>query len=66
MDKEEFFKKSGIDVLPIKWQNAIKRVYNCYPMECLPNGICDMVYICNVIAKELGLGDGKTNFKELI
>lgn len=27
------------------------------------NGICDPMYIANVIALELGLGDGQGNFK---
>jgi len=58
----EFMKKSGVDKLPEVWQNVIKRIYSSYPLKCLPNGICDSVYICNIIAHELKLGDGRTNF----
>ena len=68
MDKIEldrFMKAAGIDKMPVKWQNAIKHIYGSYPKECLPQGICDPMYICNVMALELGLGDGRSNFKEL-
>jgi hypothetical protein len=41
---------------------AIKRVYNSFPRECMPKGICDPMYIMNVIAFELGIGDGRGNF----
>ena len=62
----EFMEKAGIDILPKEWQKAIKRVYGSYPKRCLPTGVCDPVYICNVFAKALKLGDGRSNFKELI
>lgn len=45
---------------PIK--RAIKKVYNSYPADCLPQGVCDPMYIMNTIALELGIGDGKGNF----
>jgi len=45
-----------------KAKKAIKRIYSAYPEECLPQGICDPAYIINVIAYELGVGDGKGNF----
>jgi len=64
-EAKEFLEKAGIEELPTKWQNAIKRVYNSYPLKCLPKGVCDPMYICNVMAKELGLGDGESNFKEV-
>ena len=68
IDKQtkDFLKKSEIDVLPKNWQNAITRIYSAYPLKCLPNGICDPVYICNIFAQELGLGDGRTNFEEVV
>ena len=47
---------------PEKVQNAIKRIYGSYPSECMPQGICDPMYILNVIALELGVGDGQGNF----
>lgn len=50
------------DKTPEKVKQAIKRVYAAYPPECLPQGICDPMYIMNVIAFELGIGDGQHNF----
>lgn len=50
------------DNVPDKVKNAIKRVYSSYPKECLPQGICDPMYIMNVICLELGIGDGQGNF----
>ena len=47
---------------PEKVKNAIKRIYSCYPKECMPQGLCDPMYIMNVICKELGVGDGQNNF----
>ena len=47
---------------PERVVNAIKRVYGSYPPECLPQGICDPMYIMNVICLELGVGDGKGKF----
>jgi hypothetical protein len=43
-------------------KRAIKRVYSSYPAECMPQGLCDPMYIMNVIALELGIGDGQGNF----
>ena len=48
--------------VPEKVQKAIKRIYNCYPEDCLPQGLADPMYIMNVIAYELGIGDGQGNF----
>jgi hypothetical protein len=45
-----------------KVKSAIKRVYGSYPADCLPQGLSDPMYIMNVIALELGIGDGKGNF----
>ena len=45
-----------------KVRNAIKRIYSAYPSSCMPQGICDPMYIMNVLAKELGIGDGKGDF----
>ena len=45
-----------------KVANAIKKVYAAYPEECLPQGICDSMYIINIIAAEIGFGDGQSNF----
>ena len=49
-------------VVSEKVKNAIKKVYNAYPPECLPQGLCDPMYIMNTICLELGIGDGKGNF----
>ena len=48
---------------PEKIKNAIKRVYSAYPKDCMPQGVSDPLYIMNCIALELGIGDGKGNFK---
>ncbi len=47
---------------PEKVQKAIKRIYEAYPEDCMPQGICDPMYIMNVICHELGIGDGQGNF----
>jgi len=47
---------------PEKVKNAIKRIYSSYPKECMPQGICDPMYIMNIICLELGIGDGQSNF----
>ena len=46
-----------------KVKNAIKRIYSSYPKECMPQGLSDPMYIMNVIALELGIGDGQGTFK---
>jgi hypothetical protein len=43
-------------------KNAIKRVYASYPVDCMPKGVSDPMYIMNVICFELGVGDGQGNF----
>jgi hypothetical protein len=48
--------------VPERVKNALKRIYGCYPKECLPQGLSDPMYIMNVIAYELGIGDGQGNF----
>ena len=48
---------------PEKVKNAIKRIYESYPKDCMPQGVCDPMYIMNVICYELGVGDGQGNFK---
>jgi hypothetical protein len=52
---------SGHNV-PARVKSAIKRVYEAYPPICLPQGLADPMYIMNVIALELGVGDGQGNF----
>jgi hypothetical protein len=47
---------------PEKVKNAIKRIYSAYPDDCMPQGICDPMYIMNIICLELGIGDGQGNF----
>jgi hypothetical protein len=59
---EEFWEERLDKNLPENWKRAIKRIYGAYPEECLPNGLCDPMYILNVMAFELGLGDGQSNF----
>ena len=48
--------------IPHRVKRAIKRIYEAYPVECMPQGLCDPMYIMNVICLELGIGDGKGNF----
>jgi hypothetical protein len=52
----------GNEKVPKRVKRAIMRIYNSYPEDCMPKGICDPMYIMNVIAFELGIGDGKGNF----
>ena len=59
--KEYWEQRLGKDV-PEKVQRAIKRVYSAYPAYCMPQGVCDPMYIMNVICHELGVGDGQGNF----
>lgn len=44
--------------IPANLREAATRIVQAYGI----NGVCDPMYIANVIAKELGLGDGLSNF----
>ena len=59
---EEYWRNRIEEGTPEKVQRAIKRVYQAYPQECLPQGLADPMYIMNVIAKEIGFGDGQSHF----
>ena len=59
---EEYWDKRLAGIKSINVKNAIKKVYESYPKECMPQGICDPLYIMNTIALEIGIGDGKGNF----
>lgn len=61
-NKEDFFEAAfqGMDI-PEKLKNASKRICLAYGIR----GICDPGYIANVIAVELGMGDGKSHFEEV-
>ena len=59
---EEYWSKRLEGVKSINVKNAIKKVYESYPKECMPQGICDPLYIMNTIALEVGIGDGKGDF----
>lgn len=48
------------NVLPANIRRLSERICRSYGIR----GICDPMYIANVIAVELGLGDGYSNFKE--
>lgn len=52
----------GYEDIDPRVKKAIMLVYQSYPMSCMPNGVCDPMYIMNVIALELGIGDGKGQF----
>jgi hypothetical protein len=60
--KDEYWKQRLDKDTPEKVKNAIKRIYSAYPADCMPQGICDPMYIMNVICHELGVGDGRGNF----
>ena len=59
---EKYWEKRIDPSVPERVKNAIKRVYESYPKDCLPQGVCDPMYIMNVIAKELGIGNGQGEF----
>ena len=62
---EEYWEKRFDNVsheVPERVKKAIKRIYNAYPVDCMPQGTCDPMYIMNVLAYELGFGDGQGNF----
>ena len=48
--------------IPETHKKAIRHIYGAYPKECMPQGICDPMYILNVFCMHLGIGDGKSNF----
>jgi len=65
LNRDEFFKKAFTDFvtrkpckIPENIKNASIQICKAYNI----NGICDPMYIANIIAKELNLGDGKNNF----
>ena len=59
---EEYWSKRLDPSTPEKVKRAIKRIYNSYPADKLPQGLCDPMYIMNILAFELGIGDGQGNF----
>ncbi|TXH41080.1 MAG: hypothetical protein E6Q97_38265 [Desulfurellales bacterium] len=59
---EEFWEQRIPAGTPEKVQNAIRRIYSSYPKDCLPQGVCDPMWIMNIICLELGIGDGQGNF----
>jgi hypothetical protein len=61
MNTEEFFIEAfkGAKV-PENIRRLSERLCRSYGIR----GICDPMYIANIIALELGLGDGQNNFKK--
>ncbi len=59
---DEYWDDRFFGNVPDRVKKAIMRIYNAYPKECLPQGLCDPMYIMNVICFELGIGDGQGNF----
>jgi len=59
---DQYWNERFIYNVPEKVKRAIKRVYAAYPEECLPQGVCDPMYIMNCICLELGIGDGNGKF----
>ena len=62
MTDQDFFKEAweGMQNVPEDLRRLSERLCRSYGIR----GICDPGYIANVIAKELGLGDGFSNFYE--
>lgn len=63
---EAFFKEaftSSMTGQPYQVPENIKRLATRLCRSYGIHGICDPMYIANVIAFELGLGDGQSNFK---
>lgn len=58
----EYWEKRLKGNVPERVKRAIRRIYASYPVECLPQGVCDPMYIMNIIALELGIGDGRGIF----
>ena len=62
MNSEKFYKKAWENTKhPEELKKACERICDTYGIS----GVCDPAYIGNVIAKELGFGDGENNFTEL-
>ncbi len=59
---DDYWKMRLPEDTPAAVRRAITRIYNAYPENCMPQGICDPMYIMNVIAFEWGVGDGQGNF----
>lgn len=59
---KEYWQERLPSDLPEHVRRAIVRVYSSYPAECMPQGLSDPMYMINVIAYELGVGDGQGNF----
>lgn len=62
---KEYWKKRLDKKLPDNYKKAIKRAYEVYLPEDMPQGICDPMYILNVLCYEIGIGDGQGNFKNI-
>lgn len=67
VNREEFFAEAFTDPvtrepyrMPATLRTAATRICQSYGIR----GTCDPMYIANVIAVELGLGDGLSNFRE--
>jgi hypothetical protein len=60
--KEYWKDRLGGAEVPEDVKTAIRRVYESYPRECMPQGLCDPLYIMNIIALALGVGDGLGTF----
>lgn len=52
----------GTFLAPPPIRRALTRIYSAYPTGYMPAGICDPMWIANVIASEVGFGDGCSNF----
>lgn len=61
-DKKDFYDQAwqGCNH-PEDLKRLSERICNAYGI----NGICDPAYIGNVIAHELGFGDGRNHFKKI-
>lgn len=60
LSQEHMDKCFGNDYVPADIRRVAERICSAYNI----NGLCDPMYIANVIAKETGRGDGRGKFTE--
>jgi hypothetical protein len=57
-----FERDGSFDHLPVGYRRALTRLWADYPN--MPRGVSDPMYFANVLATELGIGDGRGKFLE--
>lgn len=60
----EVFERDGtVEHVPVEMRRALTRLWSSYPN--MPRGTSDPMYMANVLAFEMGFGDGLGNFHEI-